>query len=89
MKISNEKLEALHQILLSCANDEDVLIADTKKAILGLLGFDTGKTLRDEFAMAALSGLLSTATGKIGTSDIRAATALSYQLADAMTEARK
>lgn len=47
------------------------------------------KTLRDEFAMAALTGLISTATAKIGASDIRAVTFLSYQLADSMMEARK
>lgn len=46
-------------------------------------------TLRNQFAMASLTGLLSTATAKIGASDIRAVTFLSYQLADSMMEARK
>ena len=45
------------------------------------------KTLRDEFAMAALSGII--ATPNLQTTDVKILAGAAYGLADAMMEARK
>ncbi len=45
-------------------------------------------TLRDQFAMAALTGLINRAFSELGNSE-SAYAALAYEYADAMLEARK
>jgi hypothetical protein len=46
-------------------------------------------TLRDQFAMAALTGLLATVNSPMGNSDNRASARLAYKIADAAMEIRK
>ena len=55
---------------------------------------DTDKTLRDEFAMAALSALLTVKVGEVGASNMHSGHAWqvavnAYSLADAMMKARE
>ena len=99
--ISDEKEKALRQILVGYANDDDATTWEAVKAILGILGCDTGRTLRDEFAMAAMlsdavqSAIIAAAyiaQGKSFDGDVpNLSTTVKehYATADAMMEARK
>jgi hypothetical protein len=53
IELSSEKQKALSGILLDFANNDSTTTWETMSAILGVLGQDTGLTLRDQFAMAA------------------------------------
>ena len=89
MTISAEKETALRQILVGYANDDVFTTGEAVQAVLGLLGYDTGKTLRDEFAMAAMIGLLTREFVISSREDKQAAGRVAYNFADAMMEARK
>lgn len=84
MAISGEQEKALSQVLVNYVNDDDTASWDVIEAIKGILHCDGEATLRDEFAMAALSGLLADpnviAKGIAKTS---------YEIADDMLKARK
>jgi len=53
--------EALRQVLLHFANDDNSTPFQAVKAITAILGCDSGMTLRDQFAMAAMIPLMDRA----------------------------
>jgi hypothetical protein len=79
--ISNGQEKALRQILVNYANDDNAIEYEVIQAITSILGCDGEVTLRDQFAMAAMQGII--AHGGF----VDAATA--YKIANDMIEARK
>lgn len=59
MSISNGKKEALKQILMNYANNSNATSYGAITAITSILDCDGEKTLRDEFAMAAMQSILA------------------------------
>ena len=87
--ISDGKKQALKQLLMNYVNDDDANVWETITAITALLGCGGEKSLRDEFAMAALSGLLADENVRIGGDYNLKVAQTCYVLADSMMEARK
>lgn len=83
--MSDGQEKALKLILLNYANDEDSSAYQTIQAISVVLGCDGQATLRDQFAMAALTALV--AENPKEDRSFMAETA--YFFADGMMEYRK
>lgn len=96
--LSYGKDQAIRQILLNYANNDSATTTGSLDAILGVLGYEADlqsqRTLRDEFAMAALNSLISSPIPaecrQLSPDEVRAhISGLSYLWADAMLSARK
>jgi hypothetical protein len=92
--ISDGKRKALSHILSGYANNDDVTTYEALTAIIGLLDLDGQKTLRDEFAMAALNAIMQVDTPddmrNLPAEEVRDKVArFAYVWANAMMEARK
>ena len=95
-EISSEKQKALGAILFDYANNDATTTWETISAILGVVGQDTGMTLRDQFAMAAMPPILSSQVSlalKLGETftqdEYQKIAERSYRMSSAMLEARK
>ena len=88
--ISSGQEQALKLVLLNYANDSQTTSYEAIKSITTILGCDGEETLRDQFAMAALNGYLSTHESWFRTTDEHRGniTARAYLWADAMMKAR-
>jgi hypothetical protein len=64
-------------------NDLEIEKAELERQI------DTRPTLRDQFAMAALTGTITRSATYFGVEDFSSFAAWSYEIADAMMEARE
>ena len=90
MILTQTKQVALAEILLNFANDDASTTSRTISAIMGVFDCDGPEvpTLRDRFAMAALSMLADPQTSVGGSYNATTAKQC-YEIADAMLEARK
>lgn len=87
--ITDGQEKALGLLLLNFAAEEDSSTWETIAAIPSVLGCDREQaTLRDQFAMAALTGLLSNTDVDL-TKPFPVAAKICYGMADAMLDARK
>jgi hypothetical protein len=90
--ISDRKRQALAQILSGYYTNDQITTSEAVAGVLGLLEEDTGKTLRDEFAMAAMQGLFAGNSDEfwvdVSREDLKTHTH-AYKWADRMLEARK
>lgn len=73
-----------HQI----ANDEGIRLAQVETE-LKRLGYDKVASLRDEFAMAAMQGMLASCNGPAWGNSMFPLAESAYKYADQMMEARK
>ena len=70
-----------------CGKEFDALLDVGSRGKIQVLEPHT--TLRDQFAMAALTGLMTTVNAKVRADDCVNASRLAYQLADAMLKLRE
>ena len=90
MAISSGQEQALKLVLLNYANDSNTTSYEAIKSITTILGCDGEETLRDQFAMAALTGSIARSNKFFANSNLERADHCleAYRWAEQMMKAR-